>query len=209
MHTDEQRGWNEKLKFQLIKHRFLQSTHYTEHVVYIYIYIYIRIHIHTSIHMYVYLYGTPLPQSLCIQSLFSFFHSQSSPRDHPSTHDRVLMTAQTPRSTHVSQIISDPPDPRRCQRCFPVVSLDASSPPMKDPLHRRRRPRRHRVTEPRARLGEQQTLLPFPSVPKPLSAALAGCYQVCAWCLRRSFAQVLLRLGLQPWQGPTFRPWRR
>ena len=51
----------------------------------------------------------PPPKDLCILSVFSFFHSRASPHDHPSTHDHLLMTAQTPPSTHVSQIISSWP----------------------------------------------------------------------------------------------------
>ena len=58
--------------------------------------------------MSIYIYGSP-PKDLCILSVFSYFHSRASRPDHSSTRDRLLMTAQTPPSAHVSRIISSSP----------------------------------------------------------------------------------------------------
>ena len=60
--------------------------------------------------IYIYMAAPPPPpKDLCNLSVFSYFHSRAARLDHSSTRDRLLMTAQTPPSAHVSRIISSSP----------------------------------------------------------------------------------------------------
>ena len=92
---------------------------------YTYMCTYMHTHMHTYCKIHIYIYIWYPPKDPCFSSLFSSFHMPTSFQDQSSTRTRLLVTAPTPPSAHMSRIISSPPQTDHIEtQCGPIFQYD-------------------------------------------------------------------------------------